>query len=619
MECLFVSKEGRHPPVSLPDGKSILLGRGPNTKITDRKCARQQVELIADYGSKTVLVKRLGVNPTWVSGTELQVGESVRLADGGVVLMVNERYPYCVMFGGSGGGGGQKTSSSHSASKPGGRSESPRKTIKDFFPSKAPKRSSDDPKSGDAKRTRVEESLDGNGDRSERDSGGEEEEDDEEVAEKLRSLREIAQGSKVTATMTAATASSSSSSSSSSLSSNAVALPGGRADSALGSASACTRDRWEKEGNLLLFTAKGVRASAKVAGFDIDSTIITTKSGRVFATGPDDWKILYPEVPKKLKHLLEDGYKVVFFTNQMGIARGKLRADEFQAKVESIIATLGLPVQVFVASGPGLIRKPMLGMWHHLIQKANDGIEVDIGKSLYVGDAAGRPANWAPGKKKKDFSCSDRLFALNVGLPFHTPEEIFLGWKTAPYSLPDFDPRMVSPSSPLFLPATATLCHEEPEVVVAVGFPAAGKSTFFKEHMVSKGYSYVNRDTLGNWQKCVAACEEALRGGHGVVVDNTNLEVDARKRYVDCARKAGVPCRCFLFTTTFEHAMHNNRFREAVGKEHVPVNVMVMNASRNKYVPPTADEGFSEIVRINFVPNFTDPELGALYRQFSEG
>lgn len=24
-------------------------------------------------------------------------------------------------------------------------------------------------------------------------------------------------------------------------------------------------------------------------------------------------------------------------------------------------------------------------------------------------DAAGRPANWAPGKKKKDFSCSDRL------------------------------------------------------------------------------------------------------------------------------------------------------------------------------------------------------------------
>ena len=42
-----------------------------------------------------------------------------------------------------------------------------------------------------------------------------------------------------------------------------------------------------------------------------------------------------------------------------------------------------------------------------LIQ-CNDGIEVNIEQSFYVGDAAGRPAGWAPGKKK-DFSSSDRL------------------------------------------------------------------------------------------------------------------------------------------------------------------------------------------------------------------
>ncbi|XP_061431949.1 bifunctional polynucleotide phosphatase/kinase-like [Lethenteron reissneri] len=290
----------------------------------------------------------------------------------------------------------------------------------------------------------------------------------------------------------------------------------------------------------------------------------------------------------------------------MGIARGKLRADEFQAKVESIIVTLGLPVQVFVASGPGLIRKPMLGMWHHLIQKANDGIEVDIGKSLYVGDAAGRPANWAPGKKKTSPAAIACLLSTWDSRSTLRRRSSWDGRRH-----PTASPLCSSRPRPRFATRSRRWWWrwDSPQL----GSRRSSKSTW------SKGYSYVNRDTLGNWQKCVAACEEALRGGHGVVVDNTNLEVDARKRYVDCARKAGVPCRCFLFTTTFEHAMHNNRFREAVGKEHVPVNVMVMNASRNKYVPPTADEGFSEIVRINFVPNFTDPELGALYRQFSEG
>lgn len=56
--------------------------------------------------------------------------------------------------------------------------------------------------------------------------------------------------------------------------------------------------------------------------------------------------------------------------------------------------------------------------------QANGGVEIDLAESMYVGDAAGRPAE---GKKKKDFSCSDRLFALNIGVKFLTPEEHFLG------------------------------------------------------------------------------------------------------------------------------------------------------------------------------------------------
>lgn len=68
-------------------------------------------------------------------------------------------------------------------------------------------------------------------------------------------------------------------------------------------------------------------------------------------------------------------------------------------------------------------------------------------KSFYCGDAAGRRVNWMD-KKKKDFSCSDRLFAMNLELTFFTPEEYFLENKaTKLYDLPGFNPRDVFSSS----------------------------------------------------------------------------------------------------------------------------------------------------------------------------
>ena len=67
------------------------------------------------------------------------------------------------------------------------------------------------------------------------------------------------------------------------------------------------------------------------------------------------------------------------------------------------------------------------------------------------------------------------------------------------------------------------------------------------------------QDTLGTWQKCVQSCEKALARGKSVVVDNTNPDVVSRSRYTNVAKKSGIPCRCFVFNVTIEHAKHNER------------------------------------------------------------
>lgn len=180
--------------------------------------------------------------------------------------------------------------------------------------------------------------------------------------------------------------------------------------------------------------------SVKVAGFDIDWTIVKTKSGRKFPTGSSDWQFLFDEVPLKLRELHESGTKVVFFTNQAGIEKHKTTIKELCDKVEAILAEIGIPIQVFMCTGNTHFRKPSVEMWRYMEQHCNGGVKILKENSFFVGDAAGRAKNWAAGKPK-DFSAADRMFAANVGVKFYTPEEFFLGEREVPYQWGALDPK----------------------------------------------------------------------------------------------------------------------------------------------------------------------------------
>ena len=188
---------------------------------------------------------------------------------------------------------------------------------------------------------------------------------------------------------------------------------------------------WKREGeaepyDLIYLDGPDANHSDKIAAFDIDSTIIKPKSGRTFSTGRSDWVFFDNSVPKKLKDLHVSGTKIVFFTNQAGLEKGKTDCKQLLLKFEDVINAVGVPIQVFICPGNNHYRKPSTEMWKFMEKNCNGGIKVDMKESVFVGDAAGRPKGWAAGKSK-DFSAGDRMFAANLDIRFATPEAFFLG------------------------------------------------------------------------------------------------------------------------------------------------------------------------------------------------
>ncbi|KAH8873706.1 Bifunctional polynucleotide phosphatase/kinase [Schistosoma japonicum] len=334
----------------------------------------------------------------------------------------------------------------------------------------------------------------------------------------------------------------------------------------------------------------------------MDGTIIIPSSGKVFPKDYTDWKLINDNVIPKLKEYFEKGYKIVFLSNQRGITKGYQDIHSFKLKIQNIVDKLNLPVQAIFSILDDRNRKPLTGMWEYLENDGNSGILIDSSASLYSGDAAGRLAF---GKRKKDHSCCDRLFALNIGIRFLTPEQLWFDQvDTETFEMPKFNPTElltngIHENNNSKLP----IIHRptKPELILMVGYPASGKSHFCNQVLIPLGYEVISRDNIGTWQKCVQAVEQATSKSLPVVVDNTNMDVESRARYIKIAKVWDIPVRCFIMETTIEHAQHNERFRSLTNLSHKPISQMVFNMMRSKYEKPTIEEGYQEIVTIPFI------------------
>ena len=230
----------------------------------------------------------------------------------------------------------------------------------------------------------------------------------------------------------------------------------------------------------------------------------------------------------------EENYRIVILSNQAGLTLhpdpkvkgpknlGKDRVAKFKQKCNAVLANLDIPTTIYAATGKDMYRKPRPGMWAELCADYDVAVdEVDLANSIFVGDAGGRTAKLQYNDSKatavaKDFSCSDRNFAHNVGVRYQTPEEFFLGAEPREFTR-DFD-IVDHPFGETDEGAAVFEKKNDKDMVLFCGPPGAGKSTFYWRHLKPLGYERVNQDMLKSRAKCFKVAAEYLEEGNSVVI-----------------------------------------------------------------------------------------------------
>lgn len=134
-----------------------------------------------------------------------------------------------------------------------------------------------------------------------------------------------------------------------------------------------------------------------------------------------------------------------------------------------------------------------------------------------------------------------------------------------------------------------------PTMAIMIGIQASGKSTFCKSYLDS--YTRINLDLLHTRNKESIALVNAISANEDIVIDNTNIIVSDRAKYMVKAKAYGYKVIGYFMQSKLQDCIKRNDNR--LGKERIPVKAIAFTS--NKLELPSYDEGFDELYFVSIV------------------
>lgn len=140
------------------------------------------------------------------------------------------------------------------------------------------------------------------------------------------------------------------------------------------------------------------------------------------------------------------------------------------------------------------------------------------------------------------------------------------------------------------------------ELVLLVGLPASGKSTFYRERL-AESHVLVSKDTMrkgsNRAKRQRRAIEAAFSEGRSVAVDNTNVSREERGSAIEVARLYGARVIVYHFAESVAACRERNALRD--GAACVPL--VAIYAAAKRYEEPSFEEGIESIHRVTLTPD----------------